>query len=97
MDFMPSLIYFDAPILHQGCLPPYFVAIHNRNLCTHLQFFKYVVKTQFFAPKSIFNYSRANFFSTKPQHLLTTKFDSGGIWGHIGDGPNFFTSRKYIL
>ena len=96
MGFMPLLIYFDAPIMHQGCLLPHLAAIHNIKLGTNLQFFKYVVKFQFFALKRAFNYSRANLFSAEPQHLLTIKFDSGGIRGHIGDGPNFFRSRKYI-
>ena len=82
--------------MHQGCLLSHLAAIHNSKLGTNLQFFKYVVKTQFFALKSTFNYSRANLFSAEPQHLLTIKFDSGGIRGHIGDGPNFFRSRKYI-
>ena len=62
MGFMPLLIFFDAPIMHQGCPLPYLAAIHNRNLGTNLQFFKYLVKIRFFAPKWTFNYSRANFF-----------------------------------
>ena len=29
--------------------------------------------------------------------MVTLELISGGIRGHIGDGPNFFTSRKYFF
>ena len=51
MGFMPLLIFFDAPIMHQGCLLPHLAAIHNIKLGINLQVFKYVVKTRYFAPK----------------------------------------------
>ena len=41
MGFMPLVIYFDAPIMHQGCLLPHLAAIYNKNLGTNLEFFKY--------------------------------------------------------
>ena len=53
MVFMPLVIYFDAPIMHQGCLLPHLAAIHNTKLGTNLQCFKYVVKTRFFAPRRV--------------------------------------------